>query len=117
MVAVRCIGSCLSNVVSVAVENATRLWSDPKQWPNETVPKEGDNVIIPPGQNWVFDLPESPMYRYIEINGVVTFKRDAPSLHLRTNYLFVRAGQLHIGNKTAPFMGSARITLNGFKQD
>jgi hypothetical protein len=55
------------------MENGTRYWSDPKQWPNGTLPKEGDNVYINPGTNWVFDLPVSPLYRYIEINGHVTF--------------------------------------------
>ncbi len=87
------------------VETKTRLWSDPKQWPNGTVPKEGDDVIIPPGQNWIFDLAESPIYRYVEINGVVTFKQDATSLHLRAMYIFVRAGELHIGNAISPFLG------------
>lgn len=29
----------------------------------------------------------------------------------------MRAGELHIGNKTNPFMGNARITLFGYRQD
>jgi hypothetical protein len=73
MTAFRCAGGCLANVQDVQMENGTRYWSDPKQWPNGTLPKEGDNVYINPGTNWVFDLPVSPLYRYIEINGHVTF--------------------------------------------
>ena len=109
----RCVGPCLATVVSVATENKTRMWSDATQWPNKTVPKEGDDVIIPPGQNWIFDLVESPLYNYIEINGVVTFKQDAAILHLRAKYVFIRAGELHIGNQTNPFPGNAKITLSG----
>lgn len=109
----RCLGSCLATVVSVQTENKTRLWSDKTQWPNGNLPQEGDNVIIPPGQNWIFDLPESPVYTYIEINGIVTFKQDAPNLNLRAKYIFVRAGELRIGNKTNPFLGIAKITLFG----
>ena len=56
---------------------------------------------------------ESPLYNYIEINGVITFKQDAPVLHLRAKYIFIRAGELHIGNQTAPYLGSAKITLSG----
>ena len=77
------------------------------------MPKEGDDVVIPPGQNWIYDLVESPLYNYIEINGVITFKQDAPVLHLRAKYIFIRAGELHIGNQTAPYLGSAKITLSG----
>lgn len=63
----------------------------------------------------MFDLEESPIYRYVQINGRVTFKQDAPKLHLRANYLFVRMGELIIGNATNPFLGNATITLFGMK--
>lgn len=59
----------------------------------------------------------SPIYRYIEINGIVTFQQNASSLHLRANYIFIRAGELRIGNKTNPFQGTAQITLNGNQSD
>ena len=62
-------------------------------------------------------MVESPLYNYIEINGVVTFKYNASDLHLRANYVFVRAGELHIGNKTNPFPGNAKITLSGAMAD
>jgi len=62
-------------------------------------------VIIPPGQNFIFDLEESPIYNYVEINGRVTFMPQMPKLHLRAKYIFVRAGELNIGNKTNPFSG------------
>ena len=78
MVITRCIGSCLTsipNATEVITQNTTlRLWSDPKEWPNNTVPQEGANITIPRDQSWVFDLAESPVYNYIELNGNVTFK-------------------------------------------
>ena len=63
----------------------------------------------------LYDLEESPIYRYVQINGRTTFKKDAPRLHLRAKYVFVRAGELHIGNETHPFEGQAQITLYGYK--
>ena len=65
----------------------------------------------------VFDLEESPIYKLIRINGILTFKNDTEKLlHLRAKHIFVRAGQLHIGSKEYPFLNKARITLYGTKE-
>ena len=66
--------------------------------------------------NFLYDLPESPIYNYVQINGRVTFKQDAPKLHLNAMYIFVRSGELLIGNKTNPYLGDAKNTLYGDKQ-
>ncbi len=36
---------------------------------------------------------------------------------MRAKYIFVRMGELHIGNETNPFQGQALITLFGDKRD
>lgn len=46
----------------------------------------------------------------------MVFKNDAPKLHFRAKYLFIRAGNLYIGNSTHPFLGQAQITLSGEKE-
>ena len=71
-----------------------RLWSDPLSWERGQLPKEGEDVIIKSGKNFLFDLEESPMYNMVQINGQVVFKNDAPKLHLRAKYVFIRAGNL-----------------------
>ena len=76
----RCLGACLSGVTTVVISNTTKLWSDHTQWPNGTLPKAGDDVLINPGDNWVYDLAMSPVYNNVQINGLVTFKQDAPTL-------------------------------------
>lgn len=113
----RCDGSCLPAIAKVNITGPLRLWSDPKTWPNGVLPKEGEDVEVPPGMDVLYDLEESPIYRYVQINGRTTFKTDAPRLNLRAKYVFVRAGELHIGNETNPFEGQAQITLYGYKQD
>jgi cell migration-inducing and hyaluronan-binding protein len=99
------------------LETTTRLWSDPDSWDSGQVPKEGENVVILSGRNFVYDLDESPMYNYIEVNGQVTFKPDAETLHLRAKYLFVRAGRIAIGTSDEPHMGNVQITLSGEKDN
>jgi hypothetical protein len=50
----------------------------------------------------------------IRVNGVLTFSEDM-DVHLKAKHVFVRAGELHIGNETHPYEHSAKITLYGEK--
>jgi len=62
----------------------------------------------------IFDVIDTPVLDYLEINGVLLFENNATStLTLRSRYIFVRSGQLIIGNRTNPFLGSASIVLYG----
>jgi hypothetical protein len=117
MVCHRCVGPCIPAVNKVAVEENIRYWSKPESWTSKKVPLENEDVIVEPGWNMIYDLEESPVYRYVQINGRVTFKTDAPKLHFRAKYLYVRMGELLIGSENAPFAGQAMITLFGMKQD
>ena len=94
MIGYRCVSSCLAAKDDLPLETTTRLWSDPDSWDSGVLPKEGDDVEIKSGRNFIFDLEFSPLFNSIEINGQLTFKADSPRLHLRTKYLFVRAGRL-----------------------
>jgi hypothetical protein len=60
----------------------------------------------------IFDLEESPMYKLIRVNGILIFS-DEKDVHLKAKHLFVRAGELHIGNETHPYQHNAKITLYG----
>ena len=113
----RCIGACLVAIAQQVIETTEKLWSDPKTWASGKVPAEGEDVEVPAGKNIVFDLEESPIFNYVQINGRLTFKQDKAKLHLRSKYIFVRMGELFIGNETNHFPGEAKITLFGLKQD
>ena len=61
----------------------------------------------------IFDV-DSPILTYLEINGILTFENNGTAdLTLRSQYIFVRAGQLIIGNSTHPFLRKATILLYG----
>lgn len=92
MKAYRCVGPCLPPVTTVPIESTIRYWSNITSWVSGKVPIAGEDVVIPPGQNFIFDLDVSPIYNYVQINGRVTFLDGAPSLHLQAKYVFVRAG-------------------------
>jgi len=94
----RCIGECNVEInETVPDENRTRYWSKAEDWPNATLPVEGENIHIEPGTNWVYDLAESPIYDLVRVNGKLTFDNTTDT-RLRCKHLFIRAGELHIGS-------------------
>jgi hypothetical protein len=111
---IRCVASCSEVIIEVETESEFRLWSDVSNWPNETLPVEGDNVHIESGWNMVLDIEETPVFELIRINGILSFGNET-DIHLRAKHIFVRAGELHIGNETHPYPNKARITLHGEK--
>jgi len=110
----RCIGSCNAAVVEVETENRTRYWSKANDWPNNTIPEEGQDVFIESGWNMVFDLEDSPKFKVLQINGILTFS-NVSNCHLHAEHIFVRAGELHIGSAEYPMTFEARITLHGLR--
>jgi len=78
--------------------NETKYWSVPENWPNGTVPVEGEDVEIPWGTNWIFDMNPSPIYKMIQVNGNLSFSNETDT-HLRVKHLFIRAGEVHIGSE------------------
>jgi hypothetical protein len=61
MAAEECIGACFDGITDVVVENGTRYWSNATSWLNNTLPVEGDDVVIESGWNMVLDLPVTPI--------------------------------------------------------
>ena len=96
-------------------ENRTRYWDVPRDWPNNTVPKEGDDVHIEPGWTMVFNLnSSSPVYKLVRVNGKLIFDNTTDT-HLKAKHIFIRAGELHVGSAEYPYLKNARITLYGEK--
>lgn len=116
MQAYRCIGACQAAVKNDNIETTIRYWSNATSWASGKVPQANETVVIEASQNFVYDLVDSPIYNYIQVNGRLTFLVTAEKLHLRCKYLFVRAGELIIGSETNPFKGQAQITLYGEKE-
>jgi hypothetical protein len=114
MTAVRCYGNCNEVIVEVEAESEFRYWSDVKNWPNETLPIAGDNVHIVSGWKMILDIEETPIIELLRVNGILIFS-DELDVHLQAKHIFVRAGELHIGNETNPYEHNAKITLYGEK--
>ena len=68
---------------------------------------------MPSGWNLLLDLEETPILNSLTINGRLSFIQNGQNVHLRSKYIFVRAGELFIGSEEAPFENEAKITLHG----
>jgi hypothetical protein len=62
----------------------------------------------------IIDIEETPILALVRVNGLLRFS-DEMDVHLRAKHIFVRAGELHIGNETHPYQHNALITLFGEK--
>jgi len=64
----------------------------------------------------LFDIDgDTPIYRLVRVNGMLTFKNDMKNTTFHAKHIFIRAGELHIGSKEAPFLGLCTIMLHGEK--
>jgi hypothetical protein len=111
----RCDGPCLSETNDTVIEDTVRRWSVAESWPSGKVPVAGEDVEILPGINMLYDVEESPIINLLMINGRLTFEDSVKDLHLKAKYIFVKTGELIIGNETNPFTKNAKITLYGEK--
>lgn len=51
-------------------------WSAPETWDARRVPREGDRVLIGRKTSVLFDANNSPVIRYLQVAGVLSFARD-----------------------------------------
>lgn len=115
-IATKCVSQCGEPIVEVEEEEAEfRFWSDVTNWPNETLPAEGDTVQIMSGWKMILDVEQPPKFHTIHVNGILIFS-DEIDIHLQAINIWVRAGELHIGNETHPHQHNAQITLLGDKE-
>lgn len=116
---IRCVGGCKADGTGdgVAIEEEGRMWSNPASWPSGKVPVAGDEIIIEAGWNMIFDLVDSPIFKMITIDGKLSFKQKAISLKLNVNQIYIRSGELEIGNETHPYSPEAEIVLYGRKNE
>ena len=83
----------------VPVNNATATyWSNASSWTNRnnTLPKDGDSVVIESGWNMILDV-NTPNLTKLTINGRFTFL-NTTNITLTAGSVFVYSGELFIGS-------------------
>jgi cell migration-inducing and hyaluronan-binding protein len=98
-----------ADVAAPAGVERTVRWSDPAAWPDGKVPAEGDAVTIARGTEVVLDV-EPPALRSLTVDGKLSFS-DAADIELKTEWIYLRGGELQIGSEAQPYTRKATITL------
>lgn len=99
---IRCRSNCMEEIVEREEESEYRYWSDESNWPDEKLPEEGEDVHIESGWKMILDIEETPIFKLVRVNGLLIFSNET-DVHLRAKHIFVRAGELQIGNETHPY--------------
>ena len=94
------VGSCTPPAPPPAPPEAEfRYWSDAKNWPKNKLPAYNDSVVITSGWKMILDIPETPIFHELTVYGNLYFS-DELDVHLRTNQIFNRMGEIHIGSES-----------------
>ena len=84
-------------------------WSDPAAWPDRKVPGDGDAVTIARDTEVVLDVAP-PALRSLTVDGKLSFANDR-DIELKTEWIYLRGGELEIGTAARPHTRQATITL------
>ncbi|KAM4704928.1 fibrocystin-L [Rhinophrynus dorsalis] len=122
--------NCIQPVPTpVITSSAYVLWSNSSFWQssienNNTVPREGSNVVIPAGKWVVADVDIPPLekliiYGILELRNITDSNATSRSSSvfkktvLNATYISIQGGQLIGGRENDPFMGELHIILRG----
>ena len=111
---IQCLNNNCGGLASILVplENFTRKWSDPSNWPNNKVPVDGDSVEVKAGWKMILDVSTANLNN-LTINGSLTFDPTKKNLELKSQIIFIYYGNLSIGTSDSPYLNNASITLTG----
>ncbi len=88
-----------------------RLWSNSSIWPNDSLPEEGEDVLIAADLYVVVDMA-LPRLGKLVINGGVELD-DTIDHMIEADFVIVDGGRLAIGYPDTPFQHQATIMLHG----
>lgn len=113
--AIICKYDCPVSPGEAGKENFQRLWSNATQWPNGTMPVDGENVTIP--ENWTIWMDVNPAIApLLTIDGTV-YVNDTRNTNITAQSIWIRQGSLTAGSLPTPYQHKLTIQLNGEQND
>jgi len=104
-------GGPLSPTSVVTITNSqSGTWSDPATWSGK-VPGENNMVTIASGTTVTYDMPKSPSYRGIMVDGNLLFSRTLSTSITFQNMTIDTNGYVEVGTTASPLSSSVHTTL------
>jgi hypothetical protein len=88
-----------------------KRWSDTETW-GGFAPGEGDAVHIPKGMHVLMDIPKTPVYSFVNVEGSLIFDQEKTGT-FDAEFIIVKEGYLEIGTEEEPYTGDLTITMHG----
>eukprot|EP01135_Chromosphaera_perkinsii_P010646 Nk52_evm46s2192 gene=Nk52_evmTU46s2192 len=99
------------------IASGDALWSSPSTWLSNSIPGQGDDVIIPVGETVVL-VKSPPGLRSIQIDGTLKFSISPDLLSLNTQFIHVTAsGKLQIGSEECPVRNKVHVNFYGSRNE
>lgn len=73
-------------------------------------------MVIEPGMHVILDI-ETPILNLLVVNGRLSFLDFNTDIHLHAKQIYVRAGELLIGEEGTPYEANAQISLYGMRNE
>src|SRR5690606_17229229 len=86
-------------------------WSAAETWADGRLPEAGDRILIPDGFEIRYDLPASPAFYTLRIDGALNFATDASTAMLVDTVVVSDSGLLSIGTMESPVIPTATARL------
>ena len=112
---IKCKYTCSANSGSgttIVKEDFARWWSNATQWPNQTVPRDGDDAVVEATWNLNLDI-DTAVLNQLTILGNLIFNDTRGTNKLTANNIWINGGNLTAGNATNPFENEILIAING----
>jgi len=91
------------------------LWSSINTWNGIVPPRDGDSVLIPPGQNILVDVTPNLLNAVVVEGGL--FFANGNDVDFNAYYILVDGGRLQIGTSAEPITSNVVITLYGTRNN
>jgi hypothetical protein len=94
-----------------------RNWSDPKAWPDNHLPLDGENATIMSNISMIMDIAATPKLKNLKIEGNLTILNDAGDKTITAENIHVGIfGNFTVGNGSGAYTGKLNIILTGTRE-
>ncbi|XP_067654446.1 inactive cell surface hyaluronidase CEMIP2-like [Haliotis asinina] len=111
-VVIVCLSAWVGESACPHLDSGLLKWGDTSSWASKTIPKKGDQVLIPSGKKLLLNVSPPCLSSIIIGDGAALVWGDVDNLTVCVSYILIR-GRLQIGSEDCRFTKKTHIRLTG----